>query len=274
MLLSSVTPRRDSDLTNAIRVVSSVADNLASLTGTSAEDRLNSYHAWASGSSALLRSALELETVEWLINTRRHDFLLAKPWADTQLLINKAISAEQEDRSRVLKALLDELRAMEASCARLPDWLVVPDTNVFLHQDLHFDELDWDALAGISANIRVMIPMAVVRELDKAKRAQKGKRVSDNSEEFVRGRARTSSKRLRELFADPHSVVQHAPKVTFELLMDPVGHRCHEDPDTEIIERALALKIVSARNVYIATGDGNMQFMADVAGLRVVALAE
>ncbi len=157
---------------------------------------------------------------------------------------------------------------MKANCDLLPKHLVVPDTNVFLHQDLHFNVLDWDALAGISANIRVMIPMAVVRELDKAKQTQRGKRVSDESEEFVRGRARTSSRRLRELFCNPHAVVELAPRVTLELLIDPVGYQHQDDPDTEIVERALALKTVSARDVYIATGDGNMQFMADVAGLK------
>lgn len=61
---------------------------------------------------------------------------------------------------------------------------------------------------------------------------------------------------------------------SIELLLDPVGHRHLEDPDSEIIDRALALKIASRQDVYILTGDGNMQFVADVAGLKVASLPD
>ncbi len=95
MIFSTVTPASDSDLDNAIRVLSGEAQNLGNLAGTSAEDRLNSYQAWASQASSMLRSAFDLIDVEAFINTQRHDFLLNKAWADNQLLINNAITAEQ-----------------------------------------------------------------------------------------------------------------------------------------------------------------------------------
>lgn len=169
---------------------------------------------------------------------------------------------------------LDGLRGMEASCSGMPRFLIVPDTNIFLHQEQYFDELDWYEMVTVAAEFRVMVPMAIVRELDKGKRAQPGKKVSDTNLESVRTRARVSSRRLRELFKDPRQVQPFGKLGTIELLLDPVGHKHLHDPDSEIIERAVALKIASGMQVYILTGDGNMQFMADVAGLDVVALTD
>ncbi|GGL42408.1 hypothetical protein H9L10_11165 [Phycicoccus endophyticus] len=274
MLFSSVTPASDSDLRNAIRVLRSQAQALDNLSGTSAADRLASYQAWASQASEVLRSAFDLVDVETLINTQRHDFLLDISQADAQLLINTAVSAEKADRSKVFRSVLDGLESMQACCDQLPDYLVVPDTNVFLHQEAYFDELDWDELAGVSANLRVMLPMAVVREIDKGKRAQAGKKVSDSNDQPVRSRARQTSKRLREMFPYVDVVKVLSNRTSVELLLDPVGHKHLEDADSEIIERAMALKTVSRKEVYIATGDGHMQFMAKVAGLKVVAFPD
>jgi rRNA-processing protein FCF1 len=274
MLFSTITPAADSDLGNAIRVLRGQAQALDSLAGTSAAERLASYQAWASQASEMLRPAFDLVDVEYLINTQRHDFLLHQSRADAQLLINTAISAEKADRSEVFKAVLAGLEGMQASCNRLPEYLVVPDTNVFLHQETYFDELDWDELAGVGAYLRVMLPMAVVRELDKSKRAQAGKKVSDSNDQPVRSRARLTSKRLREMFPYPDVVKELRKRTSVELLLDPVGHKHLEDADSEIIDRAIALKTVSSKEVYIATGDGNMQFMAKVAGLKVVTLLD
>lgn len=274
MLFSHVTPAADSDLANAIRVLSAEAQALSNLAGTSAEERLMNYQAWASQASAMLRSAFDLVDVEAFINTERHDFLLSKSWADTQLLVNNAISAEQADRAKVFKTALDSLTGMQASCERFPNFLIVPDTNVFLHQEEYFNDLDWYEIVKVAAEFRVMVPMAIVRELDKGKRAQPGKKVSDTNTESVRTRARVSSRRLRELFEDPYQVKPLGKLGTIELLLDPVGHKHLEDADSEIIERAVALKSASGKQVFILTGDGNMQFMADVAGLKVVALAD
>jgi hypothetical protein len=274
MLFSTVLPARGADLPNAIRVLEDQAQRLSNLSGTSAEERLNGYHVWAAEASEQLRHVFDLPQVEALINTQRHDFLLAKSWADKERLVNTAISAEQADRARAFKDVLEGLRGMAVSCNSYPDFLVVPDTNVFLHQEQYFNELDWVRLVNVSANFRIMLPMAVVRELDKGKRAQAGKKVSDTNDQPVRSRARQSAKRLREMFAYPRDVITWGPRVTVELLLDPVGHLHLEDPDTEIIERAAALKAVSSKQVFIMTGDGNMQFMADVAGLDVVALSD
>lgn len=119
-----------------------------------------------------------------------------------------------------------------------------------------------------------MIPMAVVRELDKSKRAQPGKKVSDTNPETVRTRARVTSKRIRERFEYIHDVKDLGHRCTVEMLLDPRGHKHQDDADSEIIDRAVVLRESTGKQVYILTGDGTMQFMAGVAELKVIALAD
>lgn len=274
MLFSTVTPMPGTDLSSAIRVLKDQSERLGNLAGTSAEERLNSYHAWASQASDQLRYSFDLEQVEYLLNTQRHDFLIGKAWADNQLLINTSITAEQADRGRVFKAALEGLEAIEASCKKMPSVLLIPDTNIYLHQDQYFHEIDWRGVAETSDEVRLLVPMAVMREIDKLKRAAGNKTVSFTNKEAVRDRARLASKRIRESFDDPESVPELAPRVTMELLMDPRGHRAIEDTDSEIIDRALALQTMVGRNVSIVTSDGNMQFGAHVAGLGAILLPD
>lgn len=274
MRLPSVIPTRGVDLGTAVRVLDHQASALENLSGTDAADRLDSYHAWASQASEQLGHVFDLGDVESLINTQRHDLLITRTSAEQELLVNNSISAEQKDRLRVFKRLLDEMRSVESLSQALPKFLVVPDTNVFLHQDEPVETLDWYALSGVGAILRVLVPMAALRQLDSAKRAQPGKKVSDANPETVRSRARVTSKFLREALPHADASKELTSKVSIGVLLDPVGHRRAEDEDTEIIERALALSVVSGQRVLLMTGDGNMQFNAQVAGLQVIALKD
>lgn len=272
MLFSSVTPSPETDLRNVIRVLEAQAQQLANLQGARTYDRLAAYQHWASQASSQLRYVLDLRQVERLIDTRRHDFLFGM-FGGPEPLLNCSLSAEQEDRARVFGEALDGLRAVEASCAAMPKTLLIPDTNIYLHQDAYFHELDWREIAGTSGEVRVLIPMAVMREIDKAKRAPGNKTVSFTNKEALRDRARLASKRIRTSFENPESIPELSPGVTMELLMDPRGHRAIEDPDSEIIDRALALQTMAGRKVSVVTTDGNMQFGAHVAGLGATLLA-
>jgi rRNA-processing protein FCF1 len=271
MLFSSVTPLPDTDLSNVIRVLETQAQSLANLQGTGAYGRLSAYQTWASQASSQLRYVLDLPQVEHLIDTRRHDFLF-NMFGGPEGLLNYSISAEQEDRARVFGEALDGLRAAEARCTAMPRALLVPDTNIYLHQDVYFHELNWHEIAETSDEVRLLIPMAVMRELDRAKRTPGSKPVSFTNKEAIRDRARLASKRIRTSFENPDSIPELATKVTTELLMDPRGHRAIEDADSEIIDRALALQTMAGRRVSIVTTDGNMQFGAHVAGLAAILL--
>lgn len=271
MLFSSVTPLPKTDLANVIKVLEVQAQSLANLPGTKAYERLSGYQNWASQASSQLRHAFDLSQVESLIDTKRHDFLF-NMFGGPEPLINHSISAEREDRARVFGAALDELKNVQASCENMPKALLVPDTNIYLHHDTPFHELDWRKIAETPDQVRVLIPMAVMRELDKAKRTPGGKTVSFKNKEAVRDRARLASKYIRTSFGHPEDIPEVAPGVTMELLMDPRGHRPIGDPDSEIIDRSLALQTMAGRRVSVVTSDGNMQFGAHVAGLGAILL--
>ena len=98
--------------------------------------------------------------------TRRHDFLIDRATAYNELLINNSISAEQVDRGRAFKELLDSFEKLQADVATMPELLLVPDTNVYLHHQNYLNDVDWSGLSKASGSVRVMVPMAVVRELD------------------------------------------------------------------------------------------------------------
>lgn len=273
MRFASVTPTPGTDLASAIRVIDTQAQGIAHFAGGGTSQRLGGYQIWASQASSQLRSVLDLPQVQYLIDTRRHDYLLDM-FGGPDALIHNTVTAEQEDRQRVFAAVLEELRAIETSCAAMPQTLLVPDTNVYLHQNNYFDEIDWQKVAKSSEDVRIFIPIAVMREIDKGKRAPGNKTVSFKNKEAARDRARLASKRIRMSFASPDSIQELAPGVTMELLMDPRGHRAIDDPDSEIIDRALALQTLAGRPVSIVTADGNMQFGAHVAGLGAILLED
>lgn len=192
------------------------------------------------------------------------------------LPINTMVDSERDDRRRVFERVIEELSVIDQRLASMPTHVafVVPDTNFFLHQELYFDEVDWSTISNELDEFRVMIPMAVVRELDKAKRAQPGKKVSDRNDESARTRARVTSRRIRGMFKYVGDTHKLGSRSGMELLLDPRGHRHLDDADTEIIERALALKALSGKDVFIAKDDGGMQFMAEVAHLKVIAIPD
>lgn len=137
MLLSSVSPAT-ADVASAIRVMSHQLTQLESLTGGVAEEKLRSYQAWAAEASDALRSTFDLDQVEGLINTQRHDNLMARVGVEVhdQLVVNTLVRGEQRDRATAFKSIIADLERLERLVSGMPKHLalVVPDTNFFLHQ--------------------------------------------------------------------------------------------------------------------------------------------
>ena len=111
------------------------------------------------------------------------------------------------------------------------------------------------------------MPLPVVDELDRLKR--------DNQ---ARSRARTALKALDEVF---RNVTSERPMgrlrdgsspglgpVTMELLFDPPDHERLPDNDAEIVDRALAVQILSGREVTMVTYDKSMALGARHQGLK------
>jgi rRNA-processing protein FCF1 len=250
-----------------------IKSDLGNISGGN-QEALSAYQRWSIGAAQMLGFYIDREQVERLILTKRHWMLLDMTGNNlNNWLISDSIDAERNDRVRLFDEEIKKLEAIERTWASVQSRLIAPDTNVYLHHEQYFDEVDWATLTG-SPDVRLLIPMQVVRELDKTKRAGKAITVSETNTEPLRTRARVSSRRLRKLFADPRAIATLSPGVTAELLLDPLGHRPIDDPDSEIIDRVLTARRLIGRQVAVVTGDGNMQFAVSVPELDVVPLPE
>jgi rRNA-processing protein FCF1 len=194
-------------------------------------------------------------------------------------VINGLVQAETKARTTELDAAIDALRAQIARWSGA-ETFVVCDTNFYLKSATPFGDPGFAAPFGLHLHgVRIIVPMVVVEELDRAKLGR---------DEF-RGRAQVSLARLDNLFQSPTAVVDLEPKVvqavdvpisgpfggaTIELLFDPPGHMRMASADSEIIERALMVQGLAARSVTLVTHDTNMSMKARVAGLEVIKVAE
>ena len=272
MRLTEVAPLPGRDLSAVLLNLTNIWTTLHNMTGDTAPDLLANYQAWCGSSSETLGYSFSLENVERLVMTRRHWTLMGFDSSSDERLIRFTVSAERQDRLRALDVLLKSWGALQSRWEPATAKVIIADSNVYLHADRSFKNLDWLKLAD-ARQVRLLVPMQVVRELDSAKHASGGKRVGGADTESVRDRARRTLGQLRDMFEDPDHIYPVASGVEMELLLDPVGHPRLGDGDSEIIERALAAQTLTGRPVSIVTDDGGMQFSAASAGLTTAPMS-
>jgi hypothetical protein len=90
-------------------------------------------------------------------------------------------------------------------------------------------------------------------------------------DQAVRTRARKTIQKLRKLFVDPDYIAVLPDGTEVQLLVDPLDHVRLADADSEIIDRPVALKRLTGRQISVVTDDGGMEFLARVNGLNAVA---
>ncbi len=148
---------------------------------------------------------------------------------------------------------------------------MVPDTNVLLEHATPFDQLDWHDLMSAQVrsmtNIRVVIPLLIVDELDNAK--------SDRN----RSRAGHALKLFYSFFGDDvHGRRTMRPEATLkgrveiQMLMDPTGHTRFSRADDELVNRAASLGSFRGHAVEFVTYDTGAALRARAAGLSPVRL--
>jgi hypothetical protein len=269
MLLSAVSPLDGLPINELIKTFRQLKVDLNNASGGNAQ-ALERYQRWANLAARTLSFYVAPEDVERLILTRRH-WVLVELQANMQnnWLISDLLDAEREDRGRLFEAEIKALEEIQKAWTDRDSKVIAADSNVYIHHEEYFYDIDWRALADYD-EVRLLIPMQVVRELDRQKRAGRNVPVSKTNPELVSTRARHTNKRIRDVFEDVSSIVGLQPGVTAELLLDPVGHIGISDGDTEIIDRVRTAKQLLNRSVAIVTGDGNMQLGAKVAGLDVI----
>jgi rRNA-processing protein FCF1 len=155
------------------------------------------------------------------------------------------------------------LRALMRLASR-PGRICVPDTNALLHYTW-FDQLPWAERMQVP-QVRLVIPLAVVDELDAKKYARRA--------EFQQ-RARELLTRIDRFVSssppDGYSPVREG--VTVEILPDEPGHLRVQGNDQEILERCEFLQQVTGRPVTLITGDSGMRINAQNRGIEVFKLS-
>jgi hypothetical protein len=268
MQVPNVVQANGSSIGNALQGLREVSNNLGNLGSGSTAEVLASYQRWASQSAQMLGYSFDQDALESLIMTRRHWWLMEAPVGDSSSAVIDMFRAEQADRLRTLDAVILRLDVIQRTAADMPP-LAVLDTNVFMHHERYFDQVDWSSLMG-EDRLRILVPIAVVRELDRLKRSAKNVTVSDTNKEALRTRARLTVQRLRRMFPDPSAVATIAPGLECELLLDPFRHQPLPVPDAEIIDRTLVASRMLGKGITVVTDDGGMEFATKIEGLRVV----
>lgn len=223
----------------------------------------DSYLRWAADAADVLASRVSPEDVEKLVLTRRHWALCGiDPAANGA--ITRLVNAEVSDRRRNLFRAIESLVQAQERWSALGGKILVADTNVYLHHQQPFDEVDWGVLVNAAEHepIHLIIPILVVDELDRAKRGRNE----------TRARARASLRKLAMTFEDPDVSAQFAAGTsltTAHLLLDSAGHKRLADADSELIDRTFALTAFTGSPATVVTFDTGMALRARAAGLRV-----
>ena len=172
------------------------------------------------------------------------------------------IDSEIARQFRGLEGLRDDLERRLERARAAPGAITILDTNVLLHHQLP-DSVSWREVVG-QEGVRLVIPLRVIEELDEKKYTASDK---------LRSRARD---RLPKLYALVGA--GGAPKAlpnghgTIEVFIEPGPRMRSVDADTEILETARDLRLLSGSKVTIVTGDTGVRLRAEVEGIGAVAM--
>ncbi|NHO83154.1 PIN domain-containing protein [Micromonospora sp. CMU55-4] len=274
-----VTPLPGTDRRNLREVLRTLyveAMNIRSRGDHGAGVPIGAYFRWTDSAVSQLTGQIAERDIQRLVLTPRYWALLASPTIGTPQFYS-VLAREIDRRIADFDAACTELEAQIARWTDLSTY-VVPDTSFFCQGETLFDQADYHGILGINWRdpIRLLIPIAVVDELDELKEARTA----------VRHRARVSLAILDRVVTgspqEPHElrppalreVVDglHAPTgdLTVEILFDPPGHIRLPVVDDEIIDRALGIQPLAGRQLTLMTCDTNQSFRARSVGLRAV----
>jgi hypothetical protein len=245
--------RQPGSVDHAIQTLTTVMHQLYDCRVGNTVEVLEKWLRWWENADAQLRSLFtDSDTLTSLYQTRLE---IARNGGDPRF-------AQRETNVWIARfeQMIASLQALKVFIAR-PGQIVVPDTSTFIEGE-YFAQFDWHSLEGITRGqpVRLIIPILVIEELD-AKKTDRNSRVS--------GRARSVLRRLWELHgSDPAQPAGIPGKAaTVEVFLDDAGHIRRPVNDDEIVERAVAIREITGRNVLLASGDYKMLYRAAAAGV-------
>ncbi|MFI6883912.1 PIN domain-containing protein [Streptosporangium canum] len=278
-----------------LRQVATDAENL-SYSQSGARELRVAYLAWVNTARAQLRGQISGTDLDRLVTTPRYTTVLsmhipepvvtplqvepgrqrAWPSGPDTAPIREMISLEITEHIRHLKEALETLSDWSylLDQAKRSGPLVIADSSVYCH---HPDRLgEWevsaDARTPLGQDVHLILPLAVLDELDRQK---------DRGQGIASTNARETIKYLDGLL--PQGVIRQrgiAPEnpgfphgaITIDLWPDPPGHVRLPRADDEIIARAVAFQALAGRKVKLLTGDIGMSTRARMAGLEAIRL--
>jgi hypothetical protein len=263
--MKSVTPSSGSvpsTVPETLRQFSTDAANLSSFRG-SGRELLEAYMRWAEAAGGSLAYALEPEDVTRLVFTP--DYWVLRQMAGDEARIHGQIYSELQRRAGDLFTIAGELQD------ELEHWategtVAVVDTNMLVQTTHLFDEIPWESELNAML-VHLVIPMAVIRQLDNLKRTGRDE---------VRTQAREALKKIRMLVSTPGLRADRGPEnqfskqPTIEVLAEPLGTPRLPTEDENIIATVSRIhRLVPKGSILLVTWDSNMAFMAAGEGVLV-----
>lgn len=238
-----------------------------------AEVKRQTYLNWVSTTQKHLRTIFADTELEDSLLGRGYWHICSLSSQSSEKLLNRLIGEElvfqvgypgiHSDPGGRIGEVAAGLRGLLRLSSR-PGRICVADTNALLHY-IWFDQLPWAERMQVQ-QVRLIVPLAVIDELDAKKYARRA--------EFQQ-RARELLTRIdRYVTASPpdgYSPLREG--VTVEILPDEPGHLRAQGNDQEILERCEFLQQVTGHLVTLITGDSGMRINAqnrDIAVLKLL----
>jgi len=240
-----------------VRWAATEAGNV-NVVGIAAHEVLNNYLRWTEDAAGQLGNVLPRSTVTDLLHTPAYWHFRGADGTQPRLI--PALLRELDTQKATLEEIAAGLVAAEIRWAGgLGEayTIAVPDTTMFLNGDAPFEDIDWRQVTNSRPSVRVVVPLAVVDELDRLKRQ------GNNTTSKL---ARYSINWLDEHL--PFAVDQRTRlategiyKTTIEVLVEDTPRRL-PDADLSIIASAQQLGTLAGAPTTLVTRDLGMALRA------------
>lgn len=149
MVIVSITPLPGVSGRNVLTALRTTAEVATRIRGRGKSHEMwMSYLAWATDAAGTFRALISTADVDRLLFTKRYWLLQTlDPRSSPQVeqLLRMELDERVQDLQRAAAVLSPTFERWAAARSEL---LIVADTDVYLHQDLEFDRVDWVKLAG------------------------------------------------------------------------------------------------------------------------------
>lgn len=252
------------DPKKAIDDLAAIAQDAQNKWGTYEDDMPLVYREWAGTAVVRLRLIAGLARAYEVIQTPQYWHLLSTN-LDPRLV--RALFQEEFNRRQLeFEGYAEEVRKRLALLApQSTDWLtVVLDTSALLDLAVLLDDA-WCPILG--SQVRVVVPLRVVEELDKLK--------YQGRDQKVRDLARSTSRMLVNLLSNsgPRLRVETKRIFSVEVLVDPHRDR-PEHADEEILQTCKDLQQYGCKALVLFASDASMRFQAEARGVPAELLRE